>query len=55
MLSYYSDKCTEYKRNTKRLWQVISNVTGKRKHTSSVIPYITIDGIKTYETKAMAN
>ena len=55
MLSYYSDKCTEYKRDTKRLWQVINNVIGKRKHTGSVIPSITIDRIEIYETKAMAN
>ena len=28
---------------------------GKTKHSGKIIPYITIDGIKTYDTKLMAN
>ena len=34
---------------------MINRVVGKTKHSGKIIPYITIDGIKTYDTKLMAN
>ena len=54
MMDYYNNKYTEYKKNTKCLWEVINRVVGKTKHSGKIIPYITIDGIKTYDTKLMA-
>ena len=44
--SYYITKCEEYKYNTKTLWQVINQTMGKKKHKGSIIPFISVDGIK---------
>ena len=41
--------------NTKKLWRVINNVTGKNKNKGSIIPYITIDGIRKYDPSIIAN
>ena len=45
----------EYKSNTKKLWQLINSRIGKCKHQVSIIPYITVQGIKTYDPKSIAN
>ena len=48
-------KCEEYRNNTKKLWQVINQTIGKQKHGGSIIPYISIEGIKTYDPKKISN
>ena len=53
--SYYNDKIKECKNKTKELWKVINKVIGKMKHRGSIISYITIDGLKTYNPKCIAN
>ena len=55
MKTYYTTKCVEYKKNTKKLWQMMNNTINKRKHGGSIIPYISIDGIKEYTPSAIAN
>ena len=55
MKTYYATRCEEYKNNTKTLWQVINETISKCKHSGSVIPFITIDGIKTSDSKKIAN
>ena len=52
---YYAAKCKEYGKNTKQLWKLINGVICKKKHSGSIIPYITINGIKTYDPKKIAN
>ena len=52
---YYATKCREYGKNTKQLWKMINGIIGKRKHSGSIISYITINGVKTYDTKKIAN
>ena len=52
---YYATKCEEYGRNIKQLWKVINETICKKKHSGSIIPYITINGIKTYDPKKIAN
>ena len=42
-------------KNTKQLWKMINGIIGKRKHSGSIISYITINGVKTYDTKKIAN
>ena len=37
---YYIDKCTEYKSNTKKLWQTINKISGKTNDKSCIISYI---------------
>ena len=53
--TYYTDKIRECKNRTKELWKVIDKVIGKTKHRGSIIPHITIDGLKTYNPKKMSN
>ena len=53
--SYYITKCEEYKYNTKKLLQVINQTIRKKKHKGSIIPFISVDGIKTYNPHQIAN
>ena len=39
----------------KKLWQLINNIINKTNNKSSVINYITVDKIKYYDTKLIAN
>ena len=55
MLTYYRNKVTESRTNTKKLWRVINNITGINKHGGSIIPYITVDGIWKYDPCEIAN
>ena len=43
---YYHTKCQAYKSNSKKLWALINNTITKVKHKGSIIPYITVDGIR---------
>ena len=45
----------EYKHNMKKLWQLINSQLGKCKHRGNIIPHISVDGIRTYEPKVIAN
>ena len=54
-VTYDNNKSREYKHNTKKLWQLINSQLGKCKHTGNIIPYISVNGIKTCEPKAIAN
>ena len=42
---YYSDKITEYKTNSKRLWQILNKLIGKTKHGKLSTDSFKIDGI----------
>ena len=48
-VNYHKTKCTDYKNITRKLWQLINSAISKTKHTGSIIPDITIDGLKTYD------
>ena len=52
---FYNTKCEEYRNNTKKLWQVNNQTIGKQKHGGSIIPYISIEGIKIYDPKKISN
>ena len=41
--------------NTKKLWSLINNTITKIKHKGSIIPLITVDGIKHTKPKTIAN
>ena len=43
------------KKDTRQLWQVINTIVCKTKHTGRVIPFITIDGMKTDDTKKIVD
>ena len=55
MNTYYTTKCEEYKRNMKKLWQMMNNTISKKKCSSSIIPYISIEGIKGYTPSTISN
>ena len=45
----------EYSNNTKLLWRFINQMIGKAKNSKSIIPYITVDGLQTYQPKKIAH
>ena len=53
--AYYEERCNLYKCNTKKLWFTIHEVCGKHNDKSSMIDYLTIKGIKTYESSKISN
>ena len=55
MNRYYRTKVIEIKTNIKKLWKVINNIIGKTKSNGSIIPYITVDGVKKYNPSEIAN
>ena len=52
---YYREKCLQFKQNSKKLWGIINETIKKVKHKGSLIPYITVDGIKLNKPKDIAN
>ena len=54
-INYYNDKCKEYNTNTRMLWKLINQTIGKAKNSGSIIPYITVDGLQTYQPKKIAH
>ena len=54
-LNYYQEKCKAYRQNTKKLWGLINETIKKTKHRGSIIPFITVDGIKLLKAKEIAN
>ena len=51
---YYKNKCSEFKRNTARLWKMINKITHSMNDKSSVIEYLKIGNIDIYDTKLIA-
>ena len=54
-VEYYQAKCESYKSNSKKLWSLINSTITKTKHKGSIIPYITVDGIKKTRPMDIAN
>ena len=54
-MEFYQSRCISYKQNAKKLWSLINNTINKVKHKESIIPYITVDGLKQYHLKTIAN
>ena len=53
--NYYINKCNEFKRNTKKLWQTINHVVGKAPDKSCSIKYLSIDGCKVHDATKVTN
>ena len=53
--NYYKTRATDFAKDSRKLWALINEVVGKKKSSGSTIPYITIDGIKTYTPREIAN
>ena len=52
---YYQMKCTEFHRNARKLWSLINNTIKKVKNRGSIIPYITVNGLRQYNPIKIAN
>ena len=55
MKEYYHSKYTEYRHNTKKLWGLINQTIKKCKNGGSIIPYISVNGLQTYNSSEIAN
>ena len=51
---YYKNICTEYKKNTAKLWKMINKITHNMNDKSSAIEYLKIDNLDIYDTKQIA-
>ena len=54
-LTYYQDRCYEYKAQTKKLWRMINEIACKSNDKSSLIDYLKIDGINEYNANTINN
>ena len=54
-ISYYHSKCSDFKNNVKKLWELINQVIGKMVDKSSVISHITVNETEILNEKAIAN
>ena len=52
---YYQEKCTEYKRNTTKLWQLINDIIHKTNDKSCIIDCIKVNNIELYDKKKISN
>ena len=52
---YYHTKCSKFKSNVKKLWDLINHVIGKASDKSSVISHIKVNEIEILNEKAIAN
>ena len=54
-IDYYTQQCYALKSDTKKLWQLINKIINKTNDKDSVINYITIDKIRYYDAKSVAD
>ena len=54
-ISYYHTKCSDFKNNVKKLWELINQVIGKMVDKSNVISHITVNETEILNEKAIAN
>ena len=54
-IKFYNEKCIRHKNDTKQLWKIINATVCKRKNTGSIIPFITIDGIRKCDPEQISN
>ena len=55
MWLYYSQKEEAFKKNTKELWKLINSTISKQKNSGSIIPHITVEGLKITNGQEIAN
>ena len=54
-MKYYQEKCEEFKKNTRKLWQLINDVIHRSNDKSSIIDCIKVDNIEIYDNKMISN
>ena len=53
--NYCYERCTEFRSNTKKLWQTINSLCGKENDKTNVITCLKIDNIRNYDSRSIAN
>ena len=54
-LQYYQNKATEFITDSRKLWGILNQVKGKMKNKGSIIPFITVEGLKIHSPCRIAN
>ena len=54
-IDYYKEKCREYKMQTKKLWKLINEISGKKNDKSNLVDYLKIDDVQVYNAKKISN
>ena len=54
-LTYYHNKCLEFKNNGKKMWELINRINGKSNDKTSIIGHLTVENIKYTQGKDIAN
>ena len=54
-LSYFTNKCAEYKQNSRKLWQLINQLINKKQKRSQVIDSLKIENLQRYDPKDITN
>ena len=54
-IDYYKEKCREYKTQTKKLWKLINEISGKRNDKLNLVDYLKIDDVQVYNAKKISN
>ena len=54
-INHYQEQCIKFKSNTKRLWEMINNVTRKTQNKKCIINKIKCDTIEISNSKQIAN
>ena len=52
---YYATKCFEFKRNTKKLWQLINKISGKINNKTELLECLHINNIDCFEANSIVN
>ena len=52
---FYIDMCHEYKCQTKKLWGLINEISGKKNDKTGLIEYLRINGVKEYNSEKISN
>ena len=52
---FYNKMCWEYKSQTKKLWGLINEISGKNNDKTGVVEYLDIDGVREYSAQRICN
>ena len=54
-MDHYQDKCLRYKNETRKLWDVINTITGKKRKRDSMIKSLKVGSIFTHDAKEITD
>ena len=54
-LRYFTNKCAEYKQNSRKLWQLINQLINKKQKRSQVIDSLKMENLQRYDPKDITN